>query len=84
MLSDAAVLSRRYLNSIFTRKDMHPKEAQFDRFHQTHRLLQTTSQNFREFARLAEITTQQQEVIEEIFGAIREIKGGLGFGIQPV
>ncbi len=84
VLSDAAVLSRRYLNSIFTRKDTHPKEPQFDRFHQTHRILQATSQDFRELARLTEITTQQQEVVEEIFGAIREIKGGLGFGVQPV
>lgn len=78
------MLSRRYLNSIFTRKDNQPTQPEFEGFLHTHRLLVTTTSNYNELARLVEITTQQQEVIEDIFGAFREIRGGLGFGIQPV
>jgi hypothetical protein len=84
VLSDAAVLSRRYLNSIFTRKDTQIKDPQFENFYHVHQALQKTTQNFREVVKLTEITAQQQDVIEEIFGAFREIRGGLGFGIKPV
>lgn len=71
VLSDAAVLSRRYLNSIFTRKDTNLTQPDFQNFFQVHRLLQKATQHFREMSRLTEITAQQQEVIEDIFGAMR-------------
>ena len=63
VLSDAAVLSRRYLNSIFTRKDSQQSQPEFDHFFETRRILQRSIENFREICKLTDITTQQQETI---------------------
>jgi hypothetical protein len=71
VLSDAAVLSRRYLNSIFTRKDSQLSQPEFDHFFDTRRLLQKTSSNFNELRKLTEVAAQQQEAIEDVFGAFR-------------
>lgn len=84
VLTDAAVLSRRYLNSIFTRKDAQLYQPDFQPFFHTRKLLHHTTHNFTRLLSLARIATQQQDLVEDIFAAFREIRGGLGFGVQPV
>lgn len=84
VLTDAAVLSRRYLNSFFTRKPSQDSQAHFETFLQTRQALEKTKEGFGQVRRLTEAAREGQEAVEEIFGGLREIRGGLGFGVQPV
>jgi len=63
LLSDAAVLSRRYLNTIFTRKDSQPSQTEFEAFLDTHKILVKTTSNFTQLVKLLEASSQQQEVL---------------------
>jgi hypothetical protein len=63
LLSDAAVLSRRYLNTIFTRKDSQPSQTEFEAFIETHRVLVKATFNFTQLVKFLETSSQQQEVL---------------------
>lgn len=60
LLSDAAVLSRRYLNTIFTRKDSQPSQTEFEGFLETRRILAKSTFNFNQLVKLLEASSQQQ------------------------
>lgn len=85
ILSDAAVLSRRYLNSIFTRKDTQTEQQpEFTDLFMTFQALKKMSANFKDLQEIIELTALQQETVEEIVAAFSDIHGKLGMGVQPI
>lgn len=83
VLSDAAMMSRRYLNTIFTRKqygDVHIEDkdmlAVFEEF-------QLFATSFRATREIMGISDRQHSLLEDILSGFREIRGGLGRGVPP-
>ena len=84
VLEDAAMLSRRYLNTIFTRKqygevviedeDMLAAFGEFMEF----------GVCFRAVKEILVINNKEQLLLEDIFSHLREVRGGIGKSVHPV
>ena len=84
MLSDAAVMSRRYLNTIFTRKQYGEVQAEDKEVLATYDEFKTFSTSFRSVREIILITGRQQGLMEDITSMFREIRGGLAKGLPPI
>jgi hypothetical protein len=84
VLEDAAVMSRRYLNTIFTRKQYGEVQLEDKDMLAIYGEFKLFSTSFRAAREIILVNNKQHALLEDIFTGFREIRGGLGKGIPPV
>ena len=78
------MLSRRYLNSIFTRKQYGEVQAEDKDMINLYEEFKLFSVSYRAAREIILLNGKQHSLIEDIMSSFREIKGGLGKGVPPI
>ena len=83
MLSDAATLSRRYLNSFFTKKESPLNYPHSARVQKALAAVLDLKKRLEGVKQLADIWQKEQDLLEEITGLFYEEGGELGMAVKP-
>ena len=84
VLHDAATISRKYLNTIFTRKQYGEVQAEDQEMLQHYQDFKDFAVAYRAVKDIVMACGNQQDSYEEVMTAFREIRGGLSKGLPPV
>ena len=78
------MLSRKYLNVIFTRKQYGEVQLEDKDMLETYEEFKEFATAFRAVREIVLVSGKQHNLLEDIFTTFREVRGGLGKGVPPI